>query len=169
MGKGVRRCLFGLAGLLVLGVVVLYFLLPAIACSRERLPRISCANNLKQIGLGIKMYAADHGKAFPPRFVDIRNYMADQASMFICPTFGNEPGPIGTVDEWTDYAYVVGLSETNAPNTIVMYCHPKNHGGDGANILFLDGHCEWFNSEGKTSGETSFEDMIRQAREQGKP
>ena len=30
---------------------------------------------------------------------------------------GNMPGPIETVDEWTDYVYMSGLSETNAPDT----------------------------------------------------
>jgi len=160
MSKGIRRVLFGLAGLLVLAAAVLYFLLPAIACSRERLPRIKCANNLKQLGLGMKIYATDHDESFPSKLVDIRNYMADQASLFVCPASGNKSGPIETVDEWTDYVYIVGLSETNAPSEIVMYCPSENHGGDGANIFFADGHVEWFNAKGNASGEPSFEDVI---------
>lgn len=169
MAKGLRGVLSGLAGLLVLGVV-LSLLLPAILSARERSVRISCANNLKCVGFGIKMYAGDHENAYPDRLSKISRYLAHQSVLFCCPSSGNESGTFETVDEWTDYAYISGLNETNAPSEILMYCHPKNHEGKGANILFLDGHVEWFRSEGKTGGgEPSFEDMMRTAGERRKP
>ncbi len=31
----------------------------------ERARRVGCASNLKQIGLGLKMYARDNGNAYP--------------------------------------------------------------------------------------------------------
>jgi prepilin-type N-terminal cleavage/methylation domain-containing protein/prepilin-type processing-associated H-X9-DG protein len=40
-------------------------LLPALARAREAARRSSCANNLKQMGLVMKMYANDHRGAFP--------------------------------------------------------------------------------------------------------
>ncbi|HOV60056.1 MAG TPA: DUF1559 domain-containing protein [Candidatus Hydrogenedentes bacterium] len=41
-------------------------LLPALSRAREAARRASCQNNLKQFGLVFKMYAGEHGGAFPP-------------------------------------------------------------------------------------------------------
>ena len=43
-------------------------LLPALARAREAARRASCANNLKQMGIVLKMYAGEsRGEKFPPR------------------------------------------------------------------------------------------------------
>ena len=41
-------------------------LLPALARAREAARRTSCANNLKQFGIILKMYANEHDGSFPP-------------------------------------------------------------------------------------------------------
>jgi len=40
-------------------------LLPFLARSRSRSARIGCVNNLKQVGLGFRMWSQDHGDQFP--------------------------------------------------------------------------------------------------------
>jgi prepilin-type processing-associated H-X9-DG protein len=44
-------------------------LLPGIARSRDSARRVFCANQLRQTGLALKLYAGDHAEAFPPRLI----------------------------------------------------------------------------------------------------
>ena len=106
------------------------------------------------------MYAGEHGEIYPERLTDIGKYLGFQPALFRCFGSGNEPGKFDTVDEWTDYVYVPGLPESVHPSTVLMYCPAKNHKDDGGNVLFADGHVEWFNAKGNASGEPSFEDVI---------
>ena len=45
--------------------------------ARERARRVDCANNLKQIFLGLKMYAEEHDGAYPTNFAAMSSNVAD--------------------------------------------------------------------------------------------
>ena len=128
--------------------------------SMQRARRVACASNLKQIGLGLKMYARDNGNAYPEILSKTSRHLNHTTSLFCCPSSDTEPGTFETVDNWTDYVYVPGLPESVPPDTVIMYCPAKNHKGEGGNVLFGDGHVEWFNAKGNASGEPSFDDVV---------
>ena len=61
-------------------------LLPAIAAARERARRTSCMSNMRQIGLGMRMYSSDHDEAFPGSLYDVHKYIYEKAKLLRCPS-----------------------------------------------------------------------------------
>jgi prepilin-type N-terminal cleavage/methylation domain-containing protein/prepilin-type processing-associated H-X9-DG protein len=54
--------------LVVIAIIAILagLLLPALSAAKEKAKRIACVNNLKQIGIGIFVYASDNSETMPP-------------------------------------------------------------------------------------------------------
>ena len=132
-------------GIAVAPFVLTAAILPMLATARPHHSRASrCMSNLSQLGKAMKMYAMDHGDAFPTSFVSLTNYM-DNPKLYVCPYSGTKLGPIETADQWADYILVTNLTERSPSELVHAYCKPGNHRDNkGINVLFVDGSVQWF-------------------------
>ncbi len=124
---------------LVLQLIVLpVLLMPALGRARVHARSAACKNNLKQIGLAVHMYAADHAEEFPEdlALLFVEEHLQDPGIM-VCPA---------RPDDSNGYVYVPGLTANSDPTWIVLYDKPGNH-PDGYNALHVDAHVAWYTTE----------------------
>ena len=139
---------FGGGGLAVAGFVMGYLslallpilaglMLPALAKAKEKAQRISCVNNMKQIGLAARMWSNDNGGKFPPDFASMSNELATP-QILVCPSDSSKTRAMN----WSEfgpgnvtYEYLEpGIDEKNAALTVVFRCpiHDNVGLGDGS-------------------------------------
>jgi prepilin-type processing-associated H-X9-DG protein len=194
-------------------------LMPALSKAREKGKRANCANNLRQITLGMLNYAEDYGGNFPTCYPAGSGYSHSNCDpdcagpfgnggatqffqliiklgyvpspkVFVCPSdrwYGDSDLPVFPAYSWDhqtpgsaipmsgnnkSYFYVSRLNNKQGHNTYLLLaddshympshcanpCGPPpskvtpnvdgrdNHGAEGRNAAFTDGHVEWIAS-----------------------
>lgn len=98
--KKSRRHAFTLVELLVvIGVIALLIsmLLPALSKAREAAQRVTCGNQLRQIGNYVGMYAALHRNQIPIGYLSLDSYIPGNSTIWYMSKGGTWPanGPVG--------------------------------------------------------------------------
>ncbi len=136
-------------------------LLPFFSQAPEKSRRISCASNLKQIGLAIRMYSQEYREHFPDKsgaegleMLRAGGYLentksqrvhVDPKKMYTCPSTKTIPArdEVKLTEDTVDYVYIGGYTEADSVDTIIAYDKPNNH-VKYRNILYVDGHVEGY-------------------------
>ncbi len=130
----------GWSGILtVFGVVAILavlsaMLLPALSKAKAKAQRISSVNNLKQIGLAVRIFSGDNGDRFPNSFEEMMNELSTDKV-----TYDPETGQ--------RYTYIGGgFSESEiTPDSVIAYSPIVNN---HCNVLMADGSVQQITAEG---------------------
>ena len=123
-------------------------MLPALAKAKGKAQEINCVSNLKQIALGIRIYAVDHDDTFPKDFVSMREELSTPRVLF-CPA--DPAHPNASTVTWDNfdqatcsYEYLTpGVKESEVePQTVVVRC--KTHGS----VALADGSVQKASTNG---------------------
>jgi prepilin-type processing-associated H-X9-DG protein len=131
--------------------------------SQEPNPTRLCQSNLKQVGLGMMMYAQDYDEVFPPanKWSDVLKPYIKNERIFHCPATAKSGGKptYGYAMNWKlsrqslavvespattvlDYESNILARNQNGDGRDLMYRHTQNN-QDGAVYAFVDGHVAW--------------------------
>jgi prepilin-type processing-associated H-X9-DG protein len=153
-----RIILISLCSIIGLPLLLFGVLAPSLCRSSETANRVKCASNERQIGQALDLYAKEHAGRYPDTLAELLTTQDITPEVFICPSGNGEKAPGATPEEQANnliapknlsYIYLgKGLTTSANPDTPILYEDLDNHDDDGANVLFTDGHVEWFSRKG---------------------
>jgi len=147
--------------LLLLACALVLIIIPSWPSSntaKETARRVRCASNLRTIGQAVVLYANGHDGQYPDSLGTILLNVPITADVLICESSSDSPAKGATTravvadlsnGSHSSYIYVgKGLTTSSTSSkTIVAYEPLNNHSGNGANVLYGDGHVEFLNAQ----------------------
>jgi len=123
----------------VIVTIIMVLMMPFIRRSMERTENILCANNLRDMGLALYIYAKEHNGNFPPALKALydEQYLADEKIMD-CPASVSVGIPASP-----DYIYTSGVSVRSPSLDVFVRDKAKNHPQKGKNVLYVSGAVAW--------------------------
>ena len=124
---------FTLIELLVVMAIILILaglLTPGLFKAKTQAGKVSCANNMKQIGTAMELYAGKHSDTYPGALAELStDNDIDDTNVLNCPAAG------------TSYsAFSVVPTSGTASNTIILSCTNAAHGTGASVSLYKGGY-----------------------------
>ncbi len=109
--------------------------LPRLARARDRARSVVSMSQLRQIGMGVHMWANDNKEGFPKSLNDlVPKYLANK-NVFV------NPGFVKHAADGIDYAYVAGMRSADPGSSVLAYEPIPDKNGNRV-VGFCDGHVE---------------------------
>ncbi|MGQ9648829.1 MAG: DUF4190 domain-containing protein [Phycisphaerae bacterium] len=132
-GMAIGGICTGGVSLIFMGPLMLAILLPSFARARELARRTVCQTNMLTLSVAMLTYASENNGAFPDDPAKALAGAGISTRNLECPSSGGQP----------NYRYVPGWSTKEGANKPLVYEPIGNHGDEGGNVLFVDGHAEF--------------------------
>jgi prepilin-type processing-associated H-X9-DG protein len=145
--------------LLILGIVGAIVFLSFLGTGSPRIvQRSNCFSNLKQIGLGLGMYADAHQGGLPAengaKGLDhlVQEQILTKLEVFVCSRDRRRRvAQLGAplTEDNCSYVYHPAVWQSGTDTNLLPVCwdKPGNHGANGFNVLFNDGHVQFMNPD----------------------
>ncbi len=137
-GKGLAIGGIITGGLSLLSIPVYIF---AFIALWQLAKRENCTDNLRNLSKAMRAYAGDWDGAFPPDFETLISTGDATEDNFLC--LGSFP----VSDLYACYLYVADQTSDADPKRVLIYEKPECHGGEGGNVLYVDGKVEFVSAE----------------------
>ena len=137
----VKKAGFTIVEILVVAAIIFVMLIalsPFVRMAKTRSNIMRCANNLREISLGLHAFAVDHNDVFPAKLGDLYPNYVSNAQAFDCPA----SKAMGTAKQ-PDYSYAANLRASSNPKEAIVADLDGNHRKSGKNILRIDGSVGW--------------------------
>jgi hypothetical protein len=140
-GAGVEQAIGGVAAVAIGAAVIT----PALAKAKTTAKKAqgqpqsqdtASADNLKQVGVSMKMYADKHEGAYPKELADLIRDAGLSPQSLVC-----KRKPKNFIGQ--DYIYVTGLTSKAPATSVLVYENPVYCNFGWLNVLYSDGHIEW--------------------------
>ena len=113
-----------IAFVLVIIIIFIALLTPFIHNIRSRMQIVACEETLQGIGLGLKLYASEHGGNFPSSLTELVE------------------GGYVEREEISDYHYTTGYTISSPPDEAIVFDKAEKH-KDKKHVLYIGGEIKW--------------------------